>query len=196
MNNSTIFSNTKIKLYDPLAEILGVSEDGIFEYSYLDVVKLSGHSCPTVAGAFLMTKFGLEALYKDNKPIRGDIKVEIKGNKQDGTMGLIGNVASFITGACDEGGFKGLGGKSARNNLLFFGNEIKGIIKLTSMSLGKSIEVDYNPNSILPNPAMTDLMQKIFQNIATPEETKKFGELWQDRVKKILANPNEVLIFY
>ena len=54
-----------------LASFLGAFEDGIIEYSYLDVVKSAGHSCPTVLGAYLMTLKGLEALYKDEIPKRG-----------------------------------------------------------------------------------------------------------------------------
>jgi hypothetical protein len=37
---------------DPLAELLGTAEGGRIEYHYLDAVKLAGHSCPTVAGAW------------------------------------------------------------------------------------------------------------------------------------------------
>lgn len=40
-----------IVLYDPLAEFLGAATAGRVEYTYLDAVKLAGHSCPTVAGA-------------------------------------------------------------------------------------------------------------------------------------------------
>ena len=48
---------------DPLAEFLGAAQQGIMEYRYVDVVRLAGHSCPTVAGAYLMTLHGLRALY-------------------------------------------------------------------------------------------------------------------------------------
>ena len=37
-----------IKLQDDLASFLGAFEDGIIEFSYLDIVKSAGHSCPTV----------------------------------------------------------------------------------------------------------------------------------------------------
>ena len=41
---------------DPLARFLGAAEDGVIEYTYADTVKLAGHSCPTVASAYLMTR--------------------------------------------------------------------------------------------------------------------------------------------
>lgn len=37
-----------IMMMDPLASALGSAENGVLEYSYVDAVKLTGHSCPTV----------------------------------------------------------------------------------------------------------------------------------------------------
>lgn len=48
-----------IILKDDLAEFLGAPEDGKIEINYLDLVKMAGHSCVTVAGAYLMTLKGL-----------------------------------------------------------------------------------------------------------------------------------------
>ncbi len=100
-----------IVIYDPLSELLGAASNGIIDYTYRDVVKLAGHSCPTVAGAFLMVQEGLKALYGGETPVRGEIKVLMKGKLGDGVVGVIANVASMITGATDIGGFHGLGGE-------------------------------------------------------------------------------------
>ena len=43
-----------LTLRDPLAALLGAAEGGLIDYRYADAVKLAGHSCPTVAGAWLM----------------------------------------------------------------------------------------------------------------------------------------------
>ena len=67
-----------IKLKDDLALFLGAFDDGIIEFSYLDIVKSAGHSCPTILGAYLMTLKGLEALYENELPKRGEILVEFK----------------------------------------------------------------------------------------------------------------------
>jgi hypothetical protein len=38
-------------------------------------------------------------------------------------------------------------------------------------------------------------MQKVMQGVATPEEKRRFGELWQERVKKMLLEvPAEELV--
>jgi len=65
-----------IVVHDRLAEFLGAADGGVIEYRYADAVKLAGHSCPTVAGAYLLARRALAALYPDTLPERGDIQVE------------------------------------------------------------------------------------------------------------------------
>jgi hypothetical protein len=97
----------RLTVYDPLSAFLGATEDGLVEYTYLDVVKLAGHSCPTVAGAYLMTLRALRHLYQGEIPIRGDIDVALGQEATDGVAGVIASVATLVTGAAGEGGFKG-----------------------------------------------------------------------------------------
>ncbi len=60
MTYPEFFKNIEtIKLQDDLSLFLGAFEDGIIEFSYLDVVKTAGHSCPTVLGAYLMKSYSL-----------------------------------------------------------------------------------------------------------------------------------------
>ena len=66
-----------IEMTDPLADFLGAITDGQITYNYVDAVKLAGHSCPTVAGAYLMTKLALAHLYGEEAPVRGNIQVEM-----------------------------------------------------------------------------------------------------------------------
>ena len=99
-----------IKLYDPLSDFLGAFSNGIIEINYIDCVKLAGHSCPTVAGAYLMTLHGLKALYPDSLPQRGNLRVSLREDRSKGVTGVVGNIISFITGASDETGFKGIQG--------------------------------------------------------------------------------------
>jgi hypothetical protein len=99
-----------ITLRDPLAELLGATEGGLIDYRFADAVKLAGHSCPTVAGAWLMTVRALRALYGDETPQRGQISVALSESIDRGVAGVIGSVAGLLTGAAGIGGFKGLGG--------------------------------------------------------------------------------------
>ncbi len=65
-----------IRLFDPLAQVLGAFDDGVIEISYPEVVRAAGHSCPTVASAYLMTLKALEGLYPEGLPERGGVEVE------------------------------------------------------------------------------------------------------------------------
>lgn len=76
-----------LTLRDPLAAFLGVSKSGIITYSYADAVKLAGHSCPTVSGAYLMVRSGLTYLYGDELPERGGIEVYLREPREQGVTG-------------------------------------------------------------------------------------------------------------
>lgn len=183
-----------IKLQDDLASFLGAFEDGIIEFSYLDIVKSAGHSCPTVLGAYLITLKGLEALYENEIPKRGEIIVEFKEAQNIGVAGVIGNVIMNITGATTTNGFKGLAGKFDRNHLMKFEKEINGAnVRFTRMDTLKSVDVFYDASIVKPHEDMNFLMQKSLQGNASNEEKKEFANLWQKRVEDISNNINEVI---
>jgi len=175
-----------IRVYDPLSEFLGASEEGVVEYSYLDCVKLAGHSCPTVAGAFLMARIGLEALYGEELPVRGEIEVFVAERIEQGVAGVVGNILSFITGASGEGGFKGIGGVYKRNGLLHYGVSIEGEVMLRRKDSDVGVTLTYDPSSIAPDPRMKSLMGIALSGTATEGQKRLFGELWQQRVAQIL----------
>ena len=177
-----------ITTFDPLALTLGTVEDGIIKYRYTQIVKSAGHSCPTVAGAYLMTLKALDALYPDTPAIRGEIKVDFKEGLEDGVAGVIANVISNITGATDKSGFKGLNGRFARHSLMNFEADINSSARFTRVDNGKSVNVDYNPGIVLPHPKMQELMGLVMTQNANEEQVKEFGELWQERVKRILID--------
>lgn len=129
-----------ITLRDPLADLLGAAEGGLIEYHFADAVRLAGHSCPTVAGAWLMTVRALRALYGDEIPERGNIAVALRENIDSGVAGVIASVAGLLTGAAGEGGFKGLGGRYSRRNLLQFG--VAGSSGMSFMRRDTNVAVD------------------------------------------------------
>jgi hypothetical protein len=195
MNYPDFFNNIEtIKLTDDLSSFLGTFEDGIVEFSYLDIVKSAGHSCPTVAGAYLCALEGLKALYPNNEtPKRGEIFVSFKEDSNEGVAGVIANVLTQITGATESFGFKGIGGNFVRHDLMKFNDDINSSIKLQRLDNGNTVEVIYNPSSIPGNPMQQQLMQKIMQGIATSQEKIDFGKLWQNRVEQIFNNIDSVI---
>ena len=182
-----------IKVKDPLSNALGAFENGEYEFEYLDVVKSAGHSCPTVAGAYIITLKALEALYPNERAVRGDIKVEFQEELEDGVAGVISNVISQITGATDKSGFKGLQGQFSRHSLMHFNANIDASARFTRVDSGKSVDVTYNPTAVKPNPEMFKIMQKMQEGSVTSVESKEFGVLWQDRVKRIFENLESVV---
>lgn len=182
-----------IKVVDPLANVLGAFEGGVYEFNYLEIVKAAGHSCPTVAGAYITAYAGLKALYPNGPAVRGEIKVEFKESLEDGVAGVISNVISQITGATDKSGFKGLGGKFARHSLMYFDANISSSVRFTRVDNGKSVDVYYDPSLVGGSPKMQQLMQKMMGGMANAAEAKEFGELWQDRVKRIFDNMPSVV---
>lgn len=189
MNYPEFFDSVeRIKVVDPLSNVLGAFEAGVYEFNYLEIVKAAGHSCPTVAGAYITALVGLKALYPNSPAVRGEIKVEFKESLEDGVAGVISNVISQITGATDKSGFKGLGGKFARHSLMNFNSKISSSVRFTRVDNGKSVDVYYDPSLVGGSPKMQPLMQKMMGGAANPQEIKEFGELWQDRVKRIFDN--------
>lgn len=177
-----------ITLYDPLAELLGASEGGLLEYGFTDAVKLAGHSCPTVAGAYLMTLKALAVLYGKETPVRGNIRVSFRDDQSSGVTGVIANVVSQITGAAGDGGFKGLAGKYQRNGLLSFNADIEGMIRYERTDRVGAVETDFHPERVLPDRSMSALLQGLLSQTDQPGDRAAFASMWQERVRRILID--------
>ncbi|WP_345992324.1 hypothetical protein [Sulfurimonas sp. HSL-1716] len=189
MNYPSFFDQVvSIDMIDPLSNVLGTFENGALTFTYLDIVKAAGHSCPTVGGAYIMTYKALKALYKDEMPMRGMIEVSFKESLEEGVAGVIGNVVTHITGATDKSGFKGLNQRFARHSLMHFDAQISSSARFKRVDTGKEVDVFYNPSSIQPDAKMQPLMQMMMQGMANAEQIKEFGSLWQDRVKRIIVD--------
>lgn len=189
MKYPTFFDKVQpIQLQDPLSNFLGAFEDGLMEINYLECVKLAGHSCPTVAGAYLMALKGLEALYGDQLPQRGSIHVSMREGEAEGVTGVICNVISFIAGANGASGFKGIGGNFSRDNLVSYNVPMDGEVKLTRLDTDESVILSYDPSMVPADAMMQPLMGKSLQGLASEGEKKQFGKLWQERVEKILLS--------
>ncbi len=194
MKYPTFFEKIEtIKLQDDLSNFLGTFENGYVEFTYLDIVKSAGHSCPTVLGAYLMALEGLKVLYKNEIAKRGEIMVEFAQNENEGVTGVIANVITNITGATVNLGFKGIAGNFDRRNLMQFDASIKSNVKFTRKDCDDSVDVFYDPSSIPADPKMSVLMQLCLQENATPDQQKEFGILWQQRVKIISTHIREVI---
>ncbi|GAB3649486.1 hypothetical protein GCM10028813_16170 [Ramlibacter alkalitolerans] len=175
-----------IRVQDPLAEFLGAVRDGQLEYRYAHAVQFAGHSCPTVASAFLMTRAALRALYPDALPRRGELRVELRDPATEGVTGVIGGVAGFLTGAAGEGGFHGIGGRFVRQGLLAYGAPIATQMRFTRLDTGTTVGVSADLRPVPGDPQAMELMPLCVRGVASPEQQEAFRAAWQDRVRRLL----------
>jgi hypothetical protein len=175
-----------IWMRDPLAGFLGAAVGGLIEYRYIDAVKLSGHSCPTVAAAWLMTRRALQALYGAATAERGNVRVELRSRRDEGTAGVIANVASLVTGAAGDTGFKGIGGRFDRRDLLRFGVELPAELRFTRRDTGDAVDASADLRKVAADPDMLPLLQRCAAGRATEDEALRFADLWQARVRRLL----------
>lgn len=176
----------RLRVRDPLAAFLGATAGGVIEYSYLDAVKLAGHSCPTVASAYWLTHRSLTALYGEALPERGAIRLELAEGRRDGVAGVVASVVALLTGAAGETGFKGLGGRFDRRALLAFDARLPLALRFTRLDDGTQVDAAAHLHAVPADPELPRLMQRCLSGAADAAEASRFGALWQDRVRRIL----------
>lgn len=177
-----------IQVQDPLAKFLGAAEEGLIEYRYADAVALAGHSCPTVACAFLMTRAALRNLYAGAVAERGAVAVAWRDARSDGVTGVMANVALLITGAAGDGGFKGIGGRFRRNDLMTFSAGMDADVRFTRLDNGVQVDVSAHPGKVPMAREVRELMPLCLAGQATTEQQKTFGRAWQSRVRALLLD--------
>jgi hypothetical protein len=176
----------RLRLRDPLADFLGAAEGGVIEYRYIDAVKLAGHSCPTVASAYWLTRLALGALYCAGLPERGGVQVSFRDSRVTGVTGVIANVVSLLTGATTDTGFKGLAGRFDRRELLAFDAVQPLDLRFTRKDTGASVDAMARLRDVPADPQMAPLMQRCLAGEASADEARRFRDLWQDRVRRVL----------
>ena len=177
-----------LRMHDGLSELLGATPDGIIEYRYADAVRLAGHSCPTVAGAWLCARAGLHALYADEVPERGGVAVGLQAREDAGVTGVIGQVLTLVTGAAGVGGFKGLAGRHARNDLLRYGDAGTEHLRMQRLDTQAVVEIALDMSSVPVDPSQRGLLTLILQDQADPVQRREFGRVWQERVRQVLID--------
>jgi len=180
----------RLTVRDPLAQFLGAAGQGEMEYGFADAVRLAGHSCPTVAGSYLMALHGLRALYGNELPERGGVDVFMRDARDSGVTGVMASVLQLLTGAAPETGFQGIGPahRFARKNLMVFGVAMDGILALRRQDTGRAVQVDWNSAIVPWADEMKALMPQAVAGRAGDEDLARFGQLWQDRVRRILLD--------
>lgn len=172
-----------IRVKDPMAVVVGSTKPGeeVFEITIGDVGMYIGHICIGVAGAYRITQLALEALYGDEVPVRG--KIRVAANSSCVTL----DVASYITGArafygCGEAN---KGALAVDGDL---GEEGDFIMVFQREDTGKVVKAAFHKHIFL-YPERKILEKKIIEGKATQEEKEQFWKKEQEKVRQILLQP-------
>ena len=178
-----------IRVRDELSRLLGAPSDGLIEYRYVDAVRLAGHSCPTVAGAYLTARAALQALYPEELPERGGIGVRMPEPEWEGTCGVAAQVLTLITGAAASNGFKGIAGRFARDGLLEFASSPGregSAVRFQRLDTGVGVAVELDVTTIPVEPAQRARLAAVLQDRADETQRAAFAASWQERVRCLL----------
>lgn len=178
----------RLRVRDPLAELLGCAAGGELEYSYADAVRLTGHSCPTVAAAYWLTCLSLRRLYPGELPERGGVRVEFQEDARAGSTGVVAAVVQLLTGAAGSTGFKGLSGRFHRAGMMRFSPELPMSLRFTRVDNGQAVDAAADLSVVPADPVLEPLLARCVQGQATASELRLLGTLWQGRVRTLLLD--------
>ena len=191
-----------IRLQEPLAETLGAirRKGAPIDYTFVEVVKLAGHACPTTVSAYESCRAALKQLYPDKTPVRGEIEVTIYGAPDDGVYGVIGQIFSYLTGAAPSTGFKGLGPSFRRKDLLTYETESPDpaatCFTFRRKDNGKTVMCRiYHDNMPGLDPGqdarLGELMPRVLSGQARRDEVSEFKMLWIENIMRLFESARE-----
>lgn len=191
-----------IRFREPLAETLGAFQSGgaVLEYTVTDVFKMAGHACPTVSGAFLICSEAMKALYPDSCAVRGEIGVSVHGEPDEGVYGVMGQVMTYLTGAAPVTGFKGLGHRFKRKDLLRYApssSKLSGsVFTFERLDTGAKVRIRFMP-ALVPFPEeksrqLGGLLEKVVWEAATEEDLRRFQDLWMEKIRMMLVERKDI----
>ncbi|MCC6572299.1 MAG: hypothetical protein IT462_00790 [Planctomycetes bacterium] len=183
-----------IVLHDELSEFLGFTAPGeLLTFTLADAGKFAGHLCPTVAIAFEMTRRALLTLFGNATPERGKVRITVASAPDAFANGPLAQVIGYITGAAADTGFRGIGGRFARNNLLEF--DPKGVpfgsVLFTRTDTGASTRVTAFSERLPIDRDMPAVMREALAG--DTGALPRFQSSWARRVQAIVEHPQRVI---
>lgn len=186
-----------IRFREPLAETLGAFQSGgaVLEYTVTDVFKMAGHACPTISVAFLICAEAMKTLYPGSCAVRGEIGVIVHGGPDEGVYGVMGQVMTYLTGAAPLTGFKGLGHRFKRKDLLRYAPASQKpsgpAFTFERLDTGAKVRIQFMPGSV-PFPEeksrqIGELLEKVVWEAATKDDLRRFQDLWMEKIRMMLV---------
>jgi len=178
----------RLRMQDPLARLIGSSQDGILDYGFADAVKLTGHACPTVAAAYWLTWLAMEQLYPGELPQRGGVRVEFRDDARSGSTGVIATVVQLLTGAAGGSGFKGLHGRYGRVGLSRYAPDLLLSLRFTRLDTRASVDAAADLGLVPTDPELEPLLTRCIAGKASAQEQAHLAQLWLQRVRHLLLD--------
>lgn len=100
-------------------------------------------------------------------------------------------VMSLLNGAAAETGFKGIGRAFMRRELLALGADVPLEVRFWRIDCGAAIDAAAYIQRVPADPALPALLQRCLSGAATPDEAQRCGDLWQERVRRILLDHSD-----
>ena len=181
-----------IRVRDPFLEFLGLVGPGqAITITFEELVKAAGHLCPTVAGAYLILRHGLAALYDAKPAVRGEVRVTAYGGPRDFGYGPISQLVNLVIGAAPETGFGGLGpGRFTRRDLFVFKADDlrRNEFDFERLDSGQAVHVTYDPSRVPPPAGLHSSLAPALKEPAPADDVVRFRTLWLGYVRDILSS--------
>lgn len=95
----------------------------------------------------------------------------------------------LLTGAAEQGGFKAIDGRFARNGLLNFATHSgknNGAVLFERLDSGAAVAAMFNADRVPVDISLRNRIQALMQNREILEKRAGFGRLWQAQVRRML----------
>lgn len=189
-----------IVMREPLADFLGAFQHhrAMLEFSFEEIVKMAGHACPTVASAYICCRKSLGRLYEGEIPDRGNVSVTVHAKPDEEVFGVIGDVFGFITGARGSSGFRGIGGRFSRRNLLQYSDgdaALHGSFTFARVDNGRKVNARILKENFPEVPGQENLeplLKKALQGSISHDDEHQFQDLWMERVRAIVLEERDI----
>ena len=179
-----------ITVRDPFLEFLGLVGPGEpVHVTFTEIVKVAGHACPTVAGAYLVLKYGLAVLYGSEPAVRGAVRVTAYGSPTDFGYGPMAQVINQVIGAAPETGFAGMaGGRFRRRGLFVFRRDDvrRNEFDLERLDTAQAVHVAYDPSALPTSREFSEAIAPALSDRAGPQAIDHRRQVWLGRVDDIL----------
>lgn len=186
-----------ILMQEPFLELYGQVVQPV-PYYYYEAVKMAGHSCGAVAGAWTITRKALEYLYPEAMPVRGHLRVTMPGAEDEWFIGVFGRVISFITGAETATGFPGaeFGEAYNRRNLMRYPDAPQGTPPpkmqwvFERIDTHQKVAVRFDLSKIQPpaTPAFRERSAQVASGKTNVDDAAQWQQDWNTRVRFIFEN--------